>query len=536
MKEVASSRIVETAWSEGRQPTAGLDQLGIRTNSIRMYEHLLPGITNVTNRVRYYSMHAWFANWWAKNVTNDDAKAFSNKLRVFECIVGMAERIRGEDSGEDFPAITGSDTFRNWLNDNGGPKASSKVPFDELAKRYWKHRGGGFGQYYRGSADALGFLKEDGGVIGLTPTLGLPLAEAFQEAVAGTDLERMLRDESGTVGQLRKLVEASTFQHVRGKEAAILKKSLFDEENQFGGAGQRRRLSLLAVLSLSRQSKDGVADNPIWDLLNAAMHGRTGSNSQYIAPAVLVEHLQLWRTYAYQEFLASALETLFSVAVEEIGGDELSTGYSSISEVADALAKQLPKHLATKRWGQLVQESTAAWTLPSLTAADDPFDEAMLRSEGVNEVWSNGPLALERALLLLARVAAQVGTKPYAGFSQGKLELMERRINLRDWAKTSSESADDACRDVLARAAAQALCAHLRLAGIKLVYTRVYTYKVAFFEGRLTRVEGMWPALSQPRLEQATRMLTDLGLLKAKGDRRLISAEGERVLERWGCA
>jgi hypothetical protein len=501
-----------------------------------MYDYLVPGITNVTNRVRYYSMHAWFIRWWAKNVATNDYKAFCKKIRIFECIMGMAERIRNQDKGEDFLAITGSDTFRNWLQEHEDLRASTSVPLDELAKRYWKHGGGGFGQYYRGPAGALGIVREDEDIVGLTPEFGVPLAEAFAESTAETDLEKMVNHEAATVGQLRKLVEASTFQEIKGKEATILRRVLFDEDRVFGPEGERRRNSLLAVLALGRDTPEGIEENPLWQVLDAAVHGRTRTIAEFKVPKPLTDHFDLWRSYAMQEYLASGLEILLSVAVETVGQEEFDKGFFSAADVADAVAGQISGKLAQRSWGDLVAESVAKWEFPCLKPSEDPFDELTLRENAVAGVWENGAEALATALSLLARVSARIkGTDPYEGFRRGKMELMPGRISLVEWNTFAKENAAATCREVLASAVAWTLRSHLRLAGLKLIYTNVYTYKVAFFEGRLTMVDRMWPALSQPRLLQATRMLTDLGLMQWKGDYLIASAEGLGVLKRYNC-
>ncbi len=530
-----------TTWSEGRQPTAGLDQLGVRGNSVRMYGYLIPGITNVTNRVRYYSMHAWFVQWWAKKVATADNKvfdykAFRKKIRIFECIVGMAERIRGYEKGEDFLAVTGADTFRKWLQEQDGLKASTDVPLKDLANHYWKHSGGGFGQYYRGSAEALGIIREDKDIVGLTPEFGIPLADAFEEMTDGTELEKMVRQETATIGQLRKLVEVSTFQEIRGRESTILRHVLFDEKNVFGSEGQRRRNSLLAILALAQDTPGGIEENPLWQVLDAALHGRTSANTEFNIPKPLIEHFALWRSYSLQEYLASGLEILLSVAVETVGQREFDRGFLSVDEVAEAVAEKVSVKIDQKMWGDLVDESIERWKWPSLNPKSDSFDERDLRDKAVAVVWNDGAQALTTALNLLARVTSRIRDgDPYEGFRRGKMALMSGRISLLDWYRFSNERARMNCREFLSNAVAWSLRTHLRIAGAKLIYTKVYTYKAAFFDGRLIMVDRMEPALNQPRLLQATRMLTDLGLLRWNRDHLTISAEGRHILKEYSC-
>jgi hypothetical protein len=528
---------INTAWSEGRQPTVGQDQLGIRGNAVRMYNHLLPGITNVTNRVRYYSMHSWFIQWWAKNVSTDDYKAFRRKMRIFECIVGMAERIRNVDEGKDFLSITGSNTFQKWLHSQGTLKSNTSVPLNILAKQYWKHPGGGFGQYYNSSAQALGIIRELGKLYGLTPEFGVPLADAFEETTELTILEKMVRQETATVGQLRNLVKVATFQEIRGQEGQLLKDILFDENNYFGDNGVRRRNSLLTILALAQETSGGIKENPLWQVLDAALHGRIGKKDPFNIPEPLKDHLSLWKSYALQEYFASGLEVLLALAVETVGEKEHGKGCCSVREIAESIAEILPSKFIQKKWGNLISESIEKWHWPMLDPKKDPFDEQTLREKAIPSIKIDWSQALAAALNLIARVTARIAdVDPYEGYRRGKMYLMPGRISLLDWSIFSKERTELSCRELLIDAITLGLNAHLRIAGLKLIYTRVYTYKVAFFNGNLTRVDRMEPALNQPRLMQATRMLVDLQLLCWKDGGIFPTSEGLKMLRKYGCA
>ena len=50
---------IETAWVEGAHEISGLDHLGVKGPCISIYGQLLPGITNVTDRARYFSFYTW---------------------------------------------------------------------------------------------------------------------------------------------------------------------------------------------------------------------------------------------------------------------------------------------------------------------------------------------------------------------------------------------------------------------------------------------------------------------------------------------
>lgn len=45
-----------------RYVRGGLDPLGMQAGSIALYQTLLPGLSNVTNRMRYYGLYVWLVN------------------------------------------------------------------------------------------------------------------------------------------------------------------------------------------------------------------------------------------------------------------------------------------------------------------------------------------------------------------------------------------------------------------------------------------------------------------------------------------
>lgn len=49
-----------------RKVIDGLDHLGIELVSVNLYQAMLPGLTNVTERARYYSFYPWIIHRYAQ--------------------------------------------------------------------------------------------------------------------------------------------------------------------------------------------------------------------------------------------------------------------------------------------------------------------------------------------------------------------------------------------------------------------------------------------------------------------------------------
>lgn len=62
---MATEQLIYPQWTEYRKKS-GLDPLGMQNSSINLYQRLLPGISNVTLRIRYYGFYSWAASPLAK--------------------------------------------------------------------------------------------------------------------------------------------------------------------------------------------------------------------------------------------------------------------------------------------------------------------------------------------------------------------------------------------------------------------------------------------------------------------------------------
>ena len=75
-----------TGWVKKPKAAVGLDHLGSQAPCINLYGRLLPGITNVTDRARYYSFYPWF--FWAYEKTYQSLKRDEvvSRYRKAECL------------------------------------------------------------------------------------------------------------------------------------------------------------------------------------------------------------------------------------------------------------------------------------------------------------------------------------------------------------------------------------------------------------------------------------------------------------------
>jgi hypothetical protein len=528
---------INAFWLDGEAPVSGLDQLGIRSTSIRLYSHLVPGITNVTDRARYFCAHAYAVDLWARKVATNDVRRFRNFIRRIECLLCLAEKITAAESGRWSGGIVGTDRVTAWLRDCPSPLPDNlRIPIEKLEERYFGNRWGGFGQYYLGAESALRIIDRKEGLPRLVSPFGPQLADAFGIVADRVRFWDLINDRSPRISDLRRVGTSLGFSVLSDSEHRVLRDILLDSTGVFGDSGLRRRRTLLLLLSAAHQS-GGKLEDPAWQILKAALYGRLSPEKPYVCPSPLVEHLDLWRTYALHEFLAFALEALLVVCIREVARLETDpTGPAlSVAQVSKCLAMGVADGFQEGSFAALVRSASLAArhavTEPPATNLTEvglrELTERAIREDDSTKV-------LTCAFNLLARVAAHLNgnRSAYASFLPDT-PVDPKRVGLDHLIMFLQR--DESITESVQHWISLAANTHLRVATAKLAYNRDFTYKIAFENGVLRKIDDTLPAFSSPRLRQSAQMLADIGYLERDPTYFSIAPEGVKVLRSHGC-
>src|SRR3546814_18646491 len=68
-------------WTKTGSWTMGLDPLGLQATSIRIYQSLVPNITNITNRLRSYAYFPWLIELYENKYQSNDPARFHRFLQ-----------------------------------------------------------------------------------------------------------------------------------------------------------------------------------------------------------------------------------------------------------------------------------------------------------------------------------------------------------------------------------------------------------------------------------------------------------------------
>ncbi|NRD19519.1 hypothetical protein HNV08_05630 [Winogradskyella eckloniae] len=170
-------------------PITGLDQLGLNITSERIFECLLPGLNNVTQRIRYYSFYSWFFQWYAAHIGSTSVKQQNSYLRRAEFILAL---ISAHNQKGGVPGITKAQHIYE-ISDEVIELKKGTQEGDTSVGSYWNNSRGVLGQYYISSVKQLGILADQGSINGLyirtdfenkTKVSGKKLADAFIENTA----------------------------------------------------------------------------------------------------------------------------------------------------------------------------------------------------------------------------------------------------------------------------------------------------------------------------------------------------------------
>ena len=527
----------------------GLDHLGIQVVSTNIYGRLVPGISNLTDRARYFSFYSWVLDSFARHAPDKSADGWRTWIRRHEFVLsaaGVAAERDGIDedaAGGLVGAIAARRLTKGKLVD---VSAAARLEDGKAAKgTYFKNREGGYAQYYKGPMTALGLLKIDEDRKApdrqLTAYAGVKLAQAVERVRAFRDLRKIA--ESGGNASVAGLAELGAAVHPgvmdpHGEEAALLRDLLFGTGDalcagQSTGEREQRRRSLALVLDYVERGDEEDWVNRVWGFRWSVLDQRLGDGRAWKVPAALRESANAWAAYSQNELLNYALECLFSAVLQELDEEALPPRVVA-ARVAGwacgAVASDGPRH-AHRALPAKVAKAVAGHAPPPAEECWGAAGTFTLRDE--LEVDGDPDDRAARAARLLLRIAAdreRYGSRhPFSAIPHGEEVASAREIHLRSWWDRVDAASDQDTRAFFEELILEwVVYRHLRVATRKLASQGDYTYRLRPEEGVLVKCGDFAPTFTNPRLRQTLRIMADVGL--ASHDLSTLTADGKRLL------
>ena len=487
-------------WTEIGQDS-GLDPLGMQRPVEVLFQSLVPGISTITLRLRYYSFFAWVLEAFAKTEQDNDPRAFNAFHRRAEVLLALVSARDGNEVG-----VTGIDWASRRLSqaaegDDQGKTIEFYVAADPDAPpedRYLRNKGGAFGAIYSTQMYEMDLVELYDENIGLPycTSAAVPLAKAFEEAV-GSRSEEFLEVLDSGKASLFQLDNLSAFLPSRveagSAEQAALVDALLGRLGQPSIANVHRRETLKLVLARAEAlGKRPRTDELKWEFFELA--DKPGGN-------LSDEVCEAWALYQASDLLRLAYECLLKASLVEVrggAGGRLTIG-ATVPSLVEAVGvpgeTTFKDFLATSGEDETIRE----------------LAEAMLSAQGAGETEE----MVARAVRLAARLYRRA-----ADFSPGVLEWLnvdEYFQSLVTEVQFYQTLLGLSAKEALGRIITERVVKrHLWVASRKLRY-KAYTFLFEPDEGALRYRDDFKISPSSPRLDQAIQFLVDGGLVGESG-------------------
>jgi hypothetical protein len=544
-----------TAWLKPSSSKSGRDHLGVQGPCINIYGQLLPGITNVTDRARYYSFYPWF--FWAieQHYRDSTWRFITDRFRRADCLFTLvaARHSKIHDEREELHGISmvGRDTLipaLGLLDKGESLKLSNYATQDtDDSNRYFKNKLGGLGQYYAGPLRELGILGGDSrNGFQYTKERGQLLADAFD---SGIDRERFFSVIEGDMVTGTILDELFEFCPCRllfnTNEQSALTDLFFDRQQIFGPEGKRRRKTLCLFLHLI--SELHLSGTPVEHLVfrKSVYSNHLPDNKKWQLPQSLHRVQESWEIFQRNELLSIALQGIFWSVLEAIKTSPNSQVWLISVEsltnwfMESRYIKSISENILSLDFSTFLQN--AEQNLPLVEEWNNDNHELSMADEIIQKCRTKAAETNYGEIILLAfKILANISIRddaergPYGAISLPEDYLWYYPVNLNSFFyHVRNVWSAMKVKDVIAFLVSRwSIENHLRVALRKMRTDQRDTFQIRPTDDGLIWVNTPEPIYTNPRFNQGIRILWDIGLIEQtdKSQRFQLTNRGQNIL------
>jgi len=507
--------------------STGRDSLGLQTTSQASYSSLLPGLTNLTNRIRYYGFYCWLLEIYAKQVGDTSQKTQNQFVRRAEYMIALIMKSENDQALQ----IPGS-SFASEEFNNRSQESSYDLSFGadiETGKNtYWKYSSGAFGQYYSGAMQTIGLIihRDDSPVFVCTDiedesiVSGTRLAKAFDKNItekAKNIFIKNIEQHSLNKADIELLFNDFTIIDIprQSDEWLLYQQMIFSNDQPLIQNPDNktffRRDTFSTVLSYINQ----VEDPKQWDMFTCELYKTKGVDFY----GKETKSSYGWYYYQLNEYWHFGVETIFWSMLET-----LSIKYSQVplpnlitefhqqmidSIIGNSLAKD-----EKQPFGDIIEslETEDVWNI----------------SEKIDEAVKNNDI--KTALYYGVRLLFSIYKENLSEFDKLKkfasYYRMERNgdcvhgleeFNLQIKISISETLKKFLLKNVINR--------HLEVAYRKMGSGVKNTLKFSYEDNNIKHIETIRPVWTTPRIYAMYRFFEDLGYIDSKGNLNSIGYE-----------
>lgn len=410
----------------------GVDFLGLRQVNLDLMYQFLPGINNVTQYVRPYSVMCWVAWAFHQNMmqrgedetTREEYVRFRERV---ELLFGWGHQLEGTSRG-----MVGS------TSKSPGP-AGGRAPLDFDA---WGRNVSWLDAVNYGPSlkvdNGLGFLIQAKPGIFAATTKGVELAEVLDARLRDLDGYGVLRGQTATAPETvaRSLKQGWDIEKPSARERKLFQNALFDETaiGSPNPLGHRSSAISLIRFVLERHKMPVSASQ----LRQSLGQGSTDKGKLLAIPAPLVTHHHLWVALQVRQVQRLAMEAFFSWIEKEVlfegVRDSLALAKKaavSFSESEFSDGSTTPGHVIAKLNRIAKSTKRLLWN----GASEDSIDMFALSARLQQAIYGSDEGLCPLSVHLLLLVSAITDELKEAGVAKDVLDLGGApRVSLSHWA------------------------------------------------------------------------------------------------------
>lgn len=503
-------------WGAPLRYSTGRDHLGMQATSVATYSFLVPGLTNLTQRARYYSYYPWLVEQYAQEVHSSSIHEFNKFIRRGELLYAFSSiMLDSEQRG-----VVGSLFVRSYLKENGIPSNSTEINLAEYAdiqkgkRTYWQLSGGGFTQYYLGPLVDIGILaRAENHRIPVATDIGREIAERFEQSI-GNDAKKviLLSISRGTLrySELSKYLPSILPDRIDagGREASILLEQLIPPATILRGIN--RREVILSYLSYLNQDS---LSNGQYDLPRAIYYSDGNTKKRLTFPES-TGSLYGWRFYQISEYVHYALEYVMFYLLKFLHEEG---GWITIEQCIDIIQKGIMKEVNNVIPGlKGIAKTTPLSTVINKLRAynnvsrNDKGSPEWLKPSRTEYDDSN----LVRAVMLLLAVYTRHEGELNDLYHYGITHHIIRDNSFLDILKFCSKELDTPFNTFLHKLVQKhVISCHMDVSYRKMRGDMKNTLKFQYEDTSLSGLEIVNPVMTSPRLLSVLNFIKDLGLV-----------------------
>lgn len=478
----------------------GLDPLGMQNSGVALYQALLPGISNITLRMRYYGFFCWLSDAYARRGVTTDFELWRRWVRRSEALYAL---ICAHAAGE--AGVGGIDWASRCLQlQDEVIDFSDATSSEKNTKQYLIQSLGVFGAAYYTQMQEMGLFEEGpNGIQRVKGEPGLAAAHAFRASI-GQQVEALFLDavdtaqvNRATLAALRPMVPSEIPDP--SDERKIYENTLFAAGQQKLAADESRRSSLTLILKVADRDKaKPTPDSVRWALFDPP---------EYLLAADLEHQRLLWEAYQCQDLFQIAAAGLLAWSISMMA--EADTG-RTLSEIHGAVLGRLSQADSNR--------AATSWSAfrDGINSADFEWRATWTRLTGrrgspEEKAWDAVSLigALHRRTVeredLQRTIALALPINGQARSIATELRWFNRNADM-----TVADLIGEYVRDRI-------VMRHSWVAMQKLRRQRDYTFLFEVRDGRLIYLNGYQPVATTPRLSPAIQFLEDVRLMNGDG-------------------